>query len=180
MKILSNYVKEQTLQGGYTLRLWIGRHNKRTISIREMGKFQRENVWDVESMYVPMMCNTRGRVRTWWLTSEMRSAIKKKQKTFIWYKIAGLELGSRTIKSYFLTANISQHIIGSYWYLGSFYTMEVPVLSSNWITKFPSPGSGVSPLQDHQTSSETPTSVEIHGPVEIKMWRLNPLSPLWR
>ena len=109
MKILSNYVKEQTLQGGYTLRLWIGRHNKRAISIREMGKFQRENVWDVESMYVPMMCNTRGRVRTWWLTSEMRSAIKKKQKTFIWYKIAGLELGSRTIKSYFLTANISAH-----------------------------------------------------------------------
>ena len=46
----------------------------------------------VQSKYIPMRCKTRNRKRPGWLSSEIRTAIKEKQKTFIRFKITGLEL----------------------------------------------------------------------------------------
>ena len=46
----------------------------------------------VQSKYIPMRCKTRSRKRPGWLSSEIRNTIKEKQKAFIRFKIAGLEL----------------------------------------------------------------------------------------
>ena len=46
----------------------------------------------VESKYIPMRCKTRSRKRPEWLSSEIRNAIKEKQKVFIRFKITGPEL----------------------------------------------------------------------------------------
>ena len=37
--------------------------------------------------YIPMRCKTRNRKRTGWLSSEMRNAMKEKQKAFVRFKI---------------------------------------------------------------------------------------------
>ena len=46
----------------------------------------------MQSKYIPMRCKTRSRKRPGCLSSEIRNAIKEKQKAFIRYKITGLEL----------------------------------------------------------------------------------------
>ena len=46
----------------------------------------------VQSKYIPMRCKIRGRKRPGWLSSELRNAVKEKQKEFIRFKITGLEL----------------------------------------------------------------------------------------
>ncbi len=41
----------------------------------------------VQNKYIPMRCKTRNRKRPGWLISEIRNAIKEKQKAFIRFKI---------------------------------------------------------------------------------------------
>ena len=46
----------------------------------------------VQSKSIPMRCKTRSGKRPGWLSNEIRNTIKENQKTFIRYKITGLEL----------------------------------------------------------------------------------------
>ena len=45
----------------------------------------------VQSKYIPMRWKTRSRKRPGWFSSEIRNAMKEKQKAFIRFKITGLE-----------------------------------------------------------------------------------------
>ena len=52
----------------------------------------KEQMCRVQSKYIPMRCEIRNRKGTGWLSSDIRNVIKEKQKTFIRFKITGLEL----------------------------------------------------------------------------------------
>ena len=51
-----------------------------------------EQMCRVQNEYIPMRCKTRSRKRPGWLSSEIRNAIKEKQKALMRFKITGLEL----------------------------------------------------------------------------------------
>ena len=52
----------------------------------------KDQMWRVQSMYIPMRCKTKNRKRPGWLSSEIGNAIKEQQKAFIGFFITGLEL----------------------------------------------------------------------------------------
>ena len=60
-------------------------------SASEKWETFKEQMCRVQSKYIPMRCKTRNRKRPGWLSSEIRNAIKEKQKAFIRFKITGLE-----------------------------------------------------------------------------------------
>ena len=61
-------------------------------SASEKWETFKEQMCSVQSKYIPMRCKARSRKRPGWLSSEIRNAIKEKQKAFIRFKITGLEL----------------------------------------------------------------------------------------
>ena len=61
-------------------------------SASEKWETFKDQMWRVQSKYIPMRCKSRSRKRQGWLGSEIRNAIKEKQNAFIWFKITGLEL----------------------------------------------------------------------------------------
>ena len=61
-------------------------------SASEKLETSKDQMYRVQSKYIPMRCKTRSRKRPGWLSSEIRNAIKEKQKAFIRFKITGLEL----------------------------------------------------------------------------------------
>ena len=61
-------------------------------SASEKWETFKDQMCRVQSVYIPMRCKTRSRKRPGWLSSEIRNAIKEKQKAFIRFKIMGLEL----------------------------------------------------------------------------------------
>ena len=61
-------------------------------SASEKWETFKDQMCRMQSKYIPMRCKTRSRKRPGWLISEIRNAIKEKQKPFIMFKITGLEL----------------------------------------------------------------------------------------
>ena len=59
-------------------------------SASEKWETFKEQMCRVQSKCILMSCKSRS--RPWWLSSEIRNAIKEKEKAFIRYKITGLEV----------------------------------------------------------------------------------------